>query len=175
MKLFVYTCLVLLFPFVSVSQSIDSEKSNVEFEIGGMLWTTVEGSIKGMKGNISFDKTNLATASFNVCIDPNTIYTDNEERDAHLKNEDFFNVPKYPKICFVSTSVSQKGDRFIAKGKLTILEVTKEIEIPFAYSAGKLSGKIMINRFDYGLAATSYDGTGMVDDEVTISINCILK
>lgn len=175
MKFLLYICLILLFPLLCVSQNIDSEKSNIEFEIGGMLWTTVEGSIKGMNGKVSFDKANLNSASFNVCVDPSTIYTDNEERDAHLKNEDFFNVPKFPKICFVSNSVIKKGDNYIAKGKLTILAVTKEIQIPFSYSSNTFSGQIEINRFDYGLAATSYDGTGMVDDEVTVKINCTLK
>ena len=90
--------LTVLFLLVSIglfAQKINTEKSSVKFEIGGLGWSTVEGEIKGMSGSLIFDKNNLALSFFNVCIDPKTIFTDDEKRDTHLKAPDFFNTVNY--------------------------------------------------------------------------------
>ncbi len=160
------------------AQQIDSEESSIQFEIGGIGWSTVEGNFKGMTGTVELtDK--VVGSSFNVCIKPSTVFTDNEERDEHLQNEDFFNVSKYVNVCFKSSSVTKKGNEFVVKGNLTILNVTKEISFPFTVSEkeGKkiLQGSFELNRFDYGLAEDSYSSTIMVDDIAEVNVICVLK
>jgi len=56
---------------------------------------TVKGSFAGMKGEIRFDEKDLANSSFKVNIDAATVNTENEKRDDHLRNEDFFDVEVY--------------------------------------------------------------------------------
>ena len=176
-SLIMIVAFALLGQFGQAQQIVQSE-SQVNFEIGGIGWSTVEGSIKGMTGTVNWTD-NVASNSFNVCINPTSIFTDNEERDEHLQNEDFFNVSKFSEICFVSSSIVKNGSSYKAIGKMTILEVSKEVSIPFelAIKDGKsvLSGKLEINRFDFGLAAESYTSTIMVDDMVEIEITCVLK
>ncbi len=167
----------LLGQFGQAQQIVQSE-SHVNFEIGGIGWSKVEGSIKGMLGTVNWTD-NVASNSFNVCINPTSIFTDNEERDEHLKNEDFFNVSKYSEICFVSSNIIKDDSNYKAIGKLTILGVSKEVSIPFevALKDGKsiLSGKLEIDRFDFGLAAESYNSTIMVDDMVKAKIICVFE
>ena len=172
--------LTVLFSLVSVvlfAQKINTEKSSVKFEIGGLVWSTVEGEIKGMSGSLIFDKNNLSLSFFNVCIDPKTIFTDDEKRDTHLKEPDFFNTLKHTNICFKSTNVTKSKDSFHVIGKLTLLGITKSIEFDFKSinESGVLvlGGELEINRFDFGLAAESYSSTMMVGKEVIIKIRCV--
>ena len=115
---------LLLFTSGVNAQGINSSKSVVSFEIGGIGWSTVEGEIKGMSGSLIFDKNNLALSFFNVCVDPKTILTDDEKRDTHLKEPDFFNTTKFSSICFKSTNVSKSKEGYRIKGELTILGIS---------------------------------------------------
>jgi len=99
---FLATCLSLT---VS-SQSIDQEKSQVNFEIGNMWINTVEGTFKKMTGSVVYSIKNPSASSFSVCVDASTVNTDSEKRDEHLKTEDFFAVDRYPTICIESSKIS---------------------------------------------------------------------
>jgi len=169
---FLSILLSVVFFTITQAQTIDSKASKVEFEIGNMKVMNVEGSFTGMQGDIVFNPSNLSQSKFNVCIDAATINTENEDRDAHLKNEDFFDVNKYPKICFESTSISNKGDQFLAKGKLTMHGVTKLVEIIFTYKDKTFIGELTVNRFDYKVGEDT--GTFMVSEDAELTIICKL-
>src|ERR1035438_2563679 len=68
--------------------------STVQFKIRN-LGFNVNGSFSGLNGNILFDPNNLTASQFNVSIDANTINTDNNMRDDHLRNDSYFDVKKY--------------------------------------------------------------------------------
>ena len=150
------------------AQTIDTQKSAANFTVKNMRWMTVEGNFTGMKGDIKFDEADLANSNFNVCVDAATVNTDNNARDKHLRNEDFFDVDKYSTICFVSTSISQKGSGFVTKGQLTMHGVTKEVSIPFTYSDGTFKGNLKISRYDYKVGEST--GTVMVSEDVNLEI-----
>ena len=175
---------IMLIAFINTinssnAQSIIKEKSKVEFEIGNLGIGSVDGIFQGMDGSIQFDKSNLKSSSFHVCIDASTINTENKKRDEHLRNEDFFHVDKYPTICFTSTSIHKHGEDYITKGKLTILKISKDIEIPFSiHEEDKyitFAGTIKVNRFDYKLGTEAYSGTFMVGDVAELKITCAAK
>lgn len=170
----VFLATALLISVLSVrSQVINTEKSVVKFSLSNMKWKTVEGTFKGMQGSVKFNPQELNKASFNVCIDVSTVNTENEKRDEHLKNEDFFEINKYPKICFVSTSVTRSGNNFLAVGKLIIKNVSKTVSIPFTYSNGVLTGNLEIKRLEFNVGEDT--GTFMVGDEVSLTIICETK
>jgi polyisoprenoid-binding protein YceI len=172
MKLFI-NIIVLLASLSGFAQGINSGKSEVTFEIGNLGFNTVEGSFKKMSGDIKFDSSDLSNASFDVCIDASTIDTDSRKRDEHLKNEDFFDVEKYPKICFVSESIVKSNKLYLAKGRLTMHGVTKQIEMLFTYEDEAFSGSITVNRYDYNLG--SQTSKFMVSEEVEVKIVCVLN
>ena len=109
------------------------------------------GEFKGLKGIIKWDASNPSASVFNVTVDANTINTDIDMRDSHLKKEEYFNTEKYPTINFVSTAVTANN----VTGNLTIKGVTKQISFPFTVkpSAGGylFEGSFEINRRDFGV------------------------
>ncbi|OHX65719.1 YceI family protein [Flammeovirga pacifica] len=164
---------VLLCNLTTYSQNVNSSKSKVEFEISNFRVNTVEGFFNEMTGNVIFDEDDLSSSKFDVCISTSTVNTGNEKRDDHLKNEDFFDVEKYPKICFISNEIIKDGDKFIAKGKLMAHGVTKNTNIYFIKNSDSLSGEMKINRLDFDIGKDT--GTFTVGDEVNIKIFCFLN
>ena len=171
MKTNVTIFLVLFLSLSGIAQSINSSKSEVIFEIGNLGFNTVEGKFKKMSGEVTFNPNNLSRASFDVCVSASTIDTNSRKRDEHLKNEDFFHVEKYPKICFKSQSVSRKDDGYLVKGKLTMHGVTKNVEIPFSHNENTFIGTLTVNRYDYNLG--SQTSKFMVSEEAEIQIVCV--
>lgn len=152
---------------------INTEKSNVTFELSNLKFNTVEGSFAGMKGEITFDKNDLSVCDFNVCIDASTVDTKNSKRDEHLRKEDFFDVEKYPTICFESKSVSKTDSGFSTKGELTMHGSTREVEIPFTFDGTTFKGQLTLNRLDYKIGE-SY-GSFMVGKKVELEIVCVVE
>lgn len=172
--------MIALFILLGMSvqaQQIDVENSIVNFSLSNMGFRTVDGTIKGMKGNVKFDKNDLSNTSFETSVDVNTIDTESKKRDEHLKKDDFFDVANYAVMQFKSESITAKDGQFVTKGNLTIRDITKMVEIPFSVEeeSGKttLKGKLVINRKDYNVGE-SY-GNFMVGEEVEIEIVCVLK
>ena len=166
--LFLITC--ILISLVSNAQIIDSKNSIVNFAISNMKWKTIEGTFSGMDGEIEFNENDLQNSSFNVCIKAATVNTEKEKRDVHLRNEDFFEVAKYPNICFASSSIEKTTDGYLTKGKLSMHGITKPIEINFTYKNNAFNGKLTVNRFDYKVGENMK--TFMVGETVTIEIIC---
>jgi len=163
--------LIFSFQKIDAQININSEKSEVTFEVSNMKFRTVEGSFSGMTGEINFDENDLSVCGFGVCIDAATINTKSKKRDNHLKNEDFFDVEKYPTICFESESVSKTSKGFSAKGELTMHGYTREIEIPFTFDGTTFKGNLTLERLDYKVGE-GYGGF-MVGKEIELEIVCV--
>lgn len=173
------TTYILIFLFVSsifsikAQQSINQEQSEVKFNITGGGFFKVKGNFTGMQGDFNLDTANLESANFKVCIDAASINTNNEKRDAHLRDPDFFNVEKYPEICFASTTVTKTETAYLTTGELTLHGITKTVEIPFTYSKNKFTGNLTINRLDYNLGEDF--GSFRVGKEANITIICVVN
>ena len=150
------------------------EGSSVSFEIKNLGFNS-KGSFTGLDGKIIFDPKDPSKASFDVSINAASINTDNNTRDSHLKKESYFDVEKYPKIRFVSTSLSaDKSGHYTLSGKLTIKATTKDIY--FACTATPqgndllFKGDLRIDRKDYGVG-----GSSTLSNSVTISLSVLAK
>jgi polyisoprenoid-binding protein YceI len=162
-----------LIQFTIVSQTINNEKSVVNFDISNMAVNTVEGTFTGFSGNILFNPSELEQSKIDICINAASVDTGNDDRDEHLRTADFFDVEKYPEICFVSYEITKHPKGYIAKGNLKIHGVTKTVQIPLMYKDNTLFGKLTIDRFDYKIGEDT--NTFMVGSEVDIVILCVLK
>lgn len=161
--------LLLGLPFFLQGQKIDSSKSKVEFSVSNMGIFTVNGTMSGMHGDVVFDAGNPEGASFDVCIRPETIDTDNSRRDRHLRSEDFFHVEKYPEVCIVSERISRTSEGFLMTGYLSIKDTKKEISVPFNFRDGVFTGDFTLNRHDFDLG-TDASGSFAIGDEVEVLI-----
>src|SRR5699024_5732161 len=107
--------------------NVDAAHTVVGFAVKHMMVSNVRGTFSGIEGQVNGDPLDLANASVKISIDPNTIHTNQKDRDNHLRSEDFFHVEKYPTITFESKDiVEEKEDNYNMTGNLTIKGVTKE-------------------------------------------------
>ncbi len=149
-----------------------------------MVISEVTGQFKNYDGTVEATKEDFTDAKINFTIDVSSIDTDNEQRDNHLKSDDFFNAEKYPKITFISKSFKKVGNnKFKLTGDLTIRDITKQVDLDVIYNgtvkdpwgnirAGfKVTGRV--NRFDFGLKwnALLELGGAVVDKDVDIIID----
>lgn len=177
MKL-LFTSILLLFVNFAKAQLFSpvDEGSEVLFKIKN-FGINVNGSFTGLKGRISFDPDSLPVSEFNVTVDTKTINTGIDQRDNHLRKEEYFDAEKYPTLQFASTKVttSTNKDYLFVFGKLTIKDVTKEISFPFkATRQGDdyiFEGKFKINRRDYNVGG----GSITMADELTVNLKVLLK
>ncbi|MFD0794599.1 YceI family protein [Mucilaginibacter litoreus] len=147
----------------------DITKSKISFELKN-LGIKTGGTIDKVQANVQFDPAQLAGSKIEAVAEAASINTDNSMRDNHLKNEDYFDVDKYPRITMSSTSFRKKGNGFTGFFNLTIKDKTKLVEVPFTYttlSNGHLfKGSFKINRKDFGIGGNSMT----MSDEVTVNI-----
>jgi polyisoprenoid-binding protein YceI len=147
--------------------------SSVEFKIKNFGINT-KGSFKGLQGSISFNIARPADASFDVSIDANTINTENEMRDNHLRAETYFDVKKYPHIRLVSAKItpSDKAGVFLISGKLTIKNTTRDISFPFtavpANDGYLFKGTFNINRRDFDVG-----GASIISDNLQVQLSIL--
>lgn len=166
---------------------IDKSHSNVKFSVSHLVVSEVEGSFKNFDGTLETSKADLSDAKINFTVDVNSINTDNDYRDKHLKGDDFFNAEKFPQMKFESTSLkSVGGNKYKLNGNLTIRDVTKPVSFDVTYGGTASMGgkqkagfkaKGSINRFDYNLkwSATTEAGGMVVGKDVEITINAELN
>lgn len=169
---------VLSLPLAGMdAYSIDAVHSEVSFRIRHLVSKT-PGRFTRFQGTIQVDEKDLAKSSVDVSIEAASINTDNEARDKHLRNPDFFDVAKFPTITFKSVAVKVEGPgRVLVTGDLTMHGVTKRITIPVGIMGttkgmqgeirGGFSGDVKLNRNDYGI--TTYPG--VLGEDVDISLN----
>lgn len=174
----ILTSLLLLLTISGLwAQQIDQDQSVVNFSVSNLGINTVKGTISEMEGTVAFNATDLTNSRFDTRVAVKTIHTDNEERDEHLRTEDFFEVETYPAIRFVSSDIKKSGSKYEATGTLTIKDVSKEVTIPFTVeksgNATTFTGNIKVKRKDYHVGETY--GSFMVGSDIKVQIVCVVK
>jgi polyisoprenoid-binding protein YceI len=166
---------------------IDPSHSNVTFTVRHMGIAKVNGEFKKFSGAIVYDDKDITKSSVNVVIHTASIDTENENRDNHLRSEDFFNVAKDSLITFASKKIEKKGEGYVAIGDLTLRGVTKEVALPFTILGTMkdqrgdtrlgVEAKTTINRFDSGVKwdRTFEPGNLVVGKDVDITLNIEAK
>lgn len=160
---------------------IDAAHSEVLFKVKHLMVTNVTGQFSSFEGAVEAENDDFSNAKIQFTADVNTISTNNEQRDQHLKAADFFEAEKYPQVKFVSTGFKKKSDEdYELVGDLTIKGITKQVTLKVEFSgivqdpwgntkAGfSLNGKI--NRKDFGLTFHAVTETGgvLLSDDVKL-------
>ncbi len=177
---------ILQYKFKQITMStntkwvLDPTHSELLFKVRHMMISNVKGEFKSFNATINGE--DFSTAQVSVNIDVASIFTNNEDRDNHLKSADFFDAENNGTITFVSSAFTPKSeDEYTLIGALTVKGVSKEITLDVAFGginkdpwgnekAGfSVSGKI--NRADFGLTWNAALETGgvLVSEEVKIN------
>ena len=160
---------------------IDPTHTEIGFKVKHMMFTNVSGKIDNYEATIETDGDDFANAVISFSGDATSISTGSADRDKHLLSVDFFDVEKFPKMDFSTTSFTKvDNENFELKGDLTLHGVTKPVTLAVE-SAGlmkdpwgnikaafSITGKI--NRKDWGLTWNAALETGgvLVSEEVRI-------
>lgn len=147
------------------------------------LVSKVQGRFDSYNASVLLDGKNLQSAVATADIDAASINTQNEARDKHLKSPDFFDVEKFPRITFKTTSVKPKtADSGVLVGDLTMHGVTRPVELQYTLLGFvtdpwggervgfEATGKI--NRKDFGISwnKTLDSGGVLISEDVTLDI-----
>lgn len=162
---------------------IDASHSTVLFRVKHLNVSYFHGRFNKLSGKIVWDE-DPQKIEIAVKIDASSVDTNNEKRDQHLRNPDFFNSKQFPVITFQSTGVKKlEGDHYEVTGDLTFHGVKKSITTKFEFTgAGKdpwggvrAGGEAVftISRSDFGI---DYMPDGLGDDvRITVAIEGVKK
>lgn len=160
----------------------DPSHSEILFKVKHMMISNVKGEFRKFSAEADFDGTDLVGSSVTAKIDAESIFTNANDRDNHLKSADFFDVENHKELTFTGSSLSKSADgKYLLKGNLTIKGVTKEVVFdvefggvnkdPWGNEKAGFSLNGSINRKEWGLnwnAALEAGGV-LVGEEVKIS------
>lgn len=187
MKIYILSIVLLLglsLPsFAQKTWDIDKVHSTVKFGVTHLVISTVEGNFKDFNAKL-YTKADGSVDKIEAAIKTTTVNTENEQRDNHLRSDDFFASAKFPEMLFVSKNIKKVGqDQYKISGDLTIRGITKSVVLdgknngtitdPWGNTRTGWTASTKINRFDFGLAWNQAIEAGglVVGKEVTITIN----
>jgi len=164
--------------------TVDPSHSFVGFSARHFGVSTVRGEFERYDAEFVLDEEDPTRSSIVLRIQADSIDTDHERRDGHLKSPDFLDVANHPTIVFESRSITARGDgEYLLAGDLTMRGVTRPVEIPVTLSGpikdpyGNMrvgvDGELEIDRQDWGVAfgAVMDNGGLVVSNEVKISFS----
>ena len=161
--------------------TIDPSHSRVGFVARHAMVTKVRGAFNDFVGAAAVDAEDFSRSRVSLTIQAASIDTRNEQRDEHLRSNEFFDMDAYPQISFVSTGVAQTGPASMdITGDLTIKGVTRSVTVPFEFDGvaadpfgnrrAGFEGSVCISRKDYGVTWNAPLETGgvLVSDKIVL-------
>lgn len=160
--------------------AIDPTHSSISFSVRHLMVSKVRGSFESFSGAIVVSEDGTPSVSAEIAVD--SVNTGNEQRDAHVKAADFFDVENHPTATFVSTDVRADGDDYVLGGNFTLKGVTKPIDLKLEFNGvnpgmghGEVAGftaTVVLNRKDFGVDVDMPLETGgtVIGDKVTITL-----
>jgi polyisoprenoid-binding protein YceI len=160
---------------------IDLSHSEISFKVKHLMITNVSGIFGVFDASMTSSLPDFSDAVIQFSADTASINTNNEQRDAHLRSDDFFSVEQYPQLFFSSAQIIKTGDNsFTMSGTLSIKGIMQTVSLSVTYYGAvtdpygqekvgfEVEGKI--NRKDFGLqwSALTEAGGVVVGDEVKL-------
>jgi len=156
---------------------VDSVHSGVTFKIKHFELAWIPGRFNDFSGTFSIDAADPGKCTFSLDIKAESVDTNNEKRNAHLRTPDFFNVKQFPMITFKSTAVKAIKGGYEVTGNLNMHGVTKSVTFPLL-GGGKaefppgmprtgFSTELILKRTDFGI--TSFPQ--MLGDDVHVAVS----
>jgi polyisoprenoid-binding protein YceI len=159
---------------------IDPAHSALGFSARHLMVSKVRGRFADFSGNLVINEDGTASAEAEIRVD--SVTTDNEQRDGHLRTADFFHAEEFPVATFKSTGFRVNGEDFVVDGDFTIRGVTKPVSLDVEFLGvnpgmgnGPVAGfeaKTVINRRDFGITIDMPlpDGGAVIGDKITLNL-----
>jgi polyisoprenoid-binding protein YceI len=164
----------------SGTYTLDAAHSRIGFVARHAMVTKVRGAFDDFDATVTVGE-RLEDSTVSVTIRTASINTRNEQRDAHLRSNDFLGIDEFPEISFVSTEVVPVSDDVVrVTGDLTIKGVTRPVTVDFTFEGSAVDpfgnqrvgfeGSVVVNRKDWNVnwnAALEAGGV-LVSEKVTL-------
>ena len=163
--------------------AIDPTHSEILFKVKHLLISKVTGQFKQFTATVTTEDDDIATAQVHFTADIDSISTNNEQRDAHLKNTDFFDATTHPQLTFESTQLEKIDDeKYKLHGTLTMRGTSKPVTLDVDYGGMtkdpwgftrvgfEVTGKISRKDFGVSFSMVSEAGGLLLGDEVAIHV-----
>jgi polyisoprenoid-binding protein YceI len=159
---------------------IDPGNSSVSFQVRHLGISTVRGTMSGVNGTIRLDEKDITKSSVDATAESASINSGNDNRDKHLKSDEFFDITKNPKLSFKSTLLSNAGGKLKLTGYLTLAGVTKSITLDLdgpsapqtdrgvVKSGFSATGTLSRKAFKFGQSSPLNSAIG---DEITFTVD----
>jgi len=164
-----------------IKWSMDPTHSEIQFKVRHLMITNVSGSFGRFSAEVETEGDKIETASVKFIAEVDSITTNNDQRDTHLKSADFFDATNYPELVFVSNGLKKiKDEEYELSGDLTIRGNKKPVKLkvehggvikdPWGNTRTGFTVEGKINRKEFGLVwhGTTETGGLVVADEVRI-------
>jgi polyisoprenoid-binding protein YceI len=160
--------------------AIDPVHSSIAFSVRHLVVSKVRGHFNSFSGAVVVGEDGTPSVTAEIAV--NSVDTRNEQRDAHLKAADFFDVEQYPTASFVSNAVRENGDSFLLDGDFTLKGITKPVTLDLEFNGvnpgmghGEVAGftaSVVLNRKNFGIDIDMPLETGgaVVGDKVAITL-----
>ncbi|MFF2580976.1 YceI family protein [Streptomyces goshikiensis] len=163
---------------------LDPAHTRIGFIARHAMVTKVRGAFHQFEGTAHLDGADPARSTAQVVMKTESIDTGVEQRDQHLRTNDFLDAPNFPDITFRTTSVEAQSDtEYRVTGDLTIKDTTRPVTIDFEYTGNAvdpygnlrvgLEGSVTISRKEYGVTwnAALEGGGVLVGDKVVLEFD----
>lgn len=167
--------------------NIDPDHSLIEFRVAHMVISKTSGRFLDYRGFVEMDASAKTITAIEATINADSINTNHEKRDGHLRNADFLDVKQFPTIIYTMKTAQKEGETYKVVGNLTLHGVTKEVTLtgtlngvtkdPWGNTRAGFTADGTLNRKDFGMVWNKTLDTGglVVGDDVHIhlDIECI--
>ncbi|MDQ0578502.1 YceI family protein [Streptomyces rishiriensis] len=163
---------------------LDPAHTQIGFVARHAMVTKVRGVFHQFEGTIHLDGTDPTRSTAQVVIKTESIDTGVEQRDQHLRTNDFLDAPTFPDITFRSTAVEPRSDtEYRVTGDLTVKDTTRPVTIDFEYTGNAvdpygnlrvgLEGSVTISRKEFGVTwnAALEGGGVLVSDKIVLEFD----
>jgi polyisoprenoid-binding protein YceI len=160
--------------------AIDPVHSSINFWVRHLMVSKVRGKFDTFSGAIVVAEDGTPSVRAEIAVD--SVNTGNDQRDAHVKSADFFDVEQYPVATFTSRAVESNGSNYVLHGELTLKGVTRPVALDLEFYGanpgmghGEVAGfeaSVVLNRKDFGIDINLplESGGVVVGDKVTITL-----
>lgn len=166
---------------MATTWTLDPTHSELQFKVKHLMITNVTGTFKNFDLSVVTDSADFKNANkIEFTADINSIDTNNEQRDTHLKSADFFDADSHPQLIFTSNNYLVNGNEGTLEGNLAIRGVTKPVKLKVekgglvvdGYGQTKagftVEGKISRKEFGLTWNAVTEAGSVVVSDDIKI-------
>jgi polyisoprenoid-binding protein YceI len=145
---------------------------------------TNNGEFKTFETTLVLDPAQLAASRLEVLVQIASLDTGDKDRDTTLRGNELFDAAKFAQARFTASSITHlDANRYVAAGKLTIRDVTRDLRVPFTFDAvaggakptANMAGSVVIKRLDYGVGQGDWKSTEWVGNDVTVSFKLLLR